>query len=222
MVIEYENFAPICTRFVTFFQIDKKRCKRHESILVRQLLFGEAYHEKLRLPGPQTGWRTVLQGGKTTTPVVARYHPDKRPWSAGGYGEKAAREFGAIWAVGHRSIYDWGSWISGLLRLSGIVPFCGRWLSPWTRLERYVTDLIDTVASSRIFLFWASLEQCQDDTQQPWIYLEKLTWVMNKTPGCLGYIWYIGDEKLTSYVGITIKHYKDPYETTSISVYFSI
>ena len=82
-----------------------------------------------------------------------------------------------------------------------------------------ITDLIDTVASSRIFLFWASLEQCQDDTQQPWIYLEKLTWVMNKTPGCLGYIWYIGDEKLTSYVGITIKHYKDPYETTSISVF---
>ena len=153
-----------------------------------------------------------------TTPVVARYHPDKRPWSAGGYGEKAHENLGRFGLL-DIGAYDLGSRISGLLRLSGIVPFCGRWLSPWTRLARYVPDLVDTVASSRMFLFLASLEQCQDDTQQPWIYLEKLTWVMNKPPGCLGYIWYIGDEKLTSYVGITIKHYKDPYETTSISVF---
>ena len=27
-------------------------------------------------------------------------------------------------------------------------------------------------------------------------------------PGCLG---YIGDEKLPSYIGIIINHYKDPY-----------
>ena len=29
---------------------------------------------------------------------VARYHPDKRPWSAGGYGEKALGL--GLWAVG--------------------------------------------------------------------------------------------------------------------------
>ena len=29
-----------------------------------------------------------------------------------------------------------------------------------------------------------------------------------KNPGCLG---YIGDEKLPSYIGILLNHYKDPY-----------
>jgi len=63
---------------------------------------------------------------------------------------QATLECGWLWRKGARELgrfglldigaYDWSSRISGLLRLSGIVPFCGRWLSPWTRLERYVTD----------------------------------------------------------------------------------
>ena len=35
-----------------------------------------------------------------------------------------------------------------------------------------------------------------------------------RAPGCWG---YIGDDILPSYVRLTIKHYKDPYETTRIS-----
>ena len=108
----------ICTRFVTFFQIDKKnRCKRHESILIRQLLFGEAYHEKLRLPGPQTGWRTVLQEAKprhlwwqgiirTSDPGVRVAMEKRRHENLGRFG---LLDIGA---------YDLGSRISGLLRLS--------------------------------------------------------------------------------------------------------
>ena len=34
-----------------------------------------------------------------------------------------------------------------------------------------------------------------------------------QNPGCLG---YIGDDKLPSYMGITINHYMDPYEPTRI------
>ena len=34
-----------------------------------------------------------------------------------------------------------------------------------------------------------------------------------RAPGWLG---YIGDEKLPSYMGIIINHYKDPYQPTSI------
>ena len=36
---------------------------------------------------------------------------------------------------------------------------------------------------------------------------------MFKTPGWLG---YIRDEKLPSYIGIILSHYKDPYQPTSI------
>ena len=35
------------------------------------------------------------------------------------------------------------------------------------------------------------------------------------SPGWLG---YVGDEKLPSYMGIIINHYKDPYKTTRIHV----
>ena len=31
----------------------------------------------------------------------------------------------------------------------------------------------------------------------------------------VGYVLYIGDEKLPSYIGIIISHYRDPYKPTS-------
>ncbi len=58
-------------------------------------------------------------------------------------------------------------------------PFCGRWLSPWTRLERYVTDQLNPIDTdySRIFLLLVSFfSNVQDDTQQSlWDTSEKLT-----------------------------------------------
>lgn len=55
--------------------------------------------------------KNCVAGGKTTTPVVARYHPDKRPWSAGGYGEKAHENLGRF------GLLDIGAYMTGVAGL---------------------------------------------------------------------------------------------------------
>ncbi len=54
MVIEYENFAPACTRFVTFLN-----WQNVAKDIDHRSFFGEAYHEKLRLPGAQWGLKEM-------------------------------------------------------------------------------------------------------------------------------------------------------------------
>ena len=44
----------------------------------------------------------------------------------------------------------------------------------------------------------------------PFLCGEKMIWAMKKGP-LVGWVIYIGDEKLPNYMGIIINHYKDPY-----------
>lgn len=85
-----------------FFKLTKKTL---QTTSIRQLLFGEAYHEKLRLPGPQTGWRSVCRSAFCHDTCGGKVSSGQATLECGWLWRKGAREFGAIWAVGHRSIW---------------------------------------------------------------------------------------------------------------------